>query len=211
MAKHCPTCGRSSDDVRFYGEFCEVCSSGKLKAKLPTMIEAERCKVCSKIRTKEGWKEEDRQSLHSIISQRIKGYKIHLIGYSGNKAQIYVTDQEGKEPLSAETELEIKYLKRMCDSCNKRAGGYYEAVIQLRGDPDRIDRFIEKVNRYVEARGEFIARVDRADNGMNVFVSSKGVVSAFISERDIKANRSYTLNGLKSGKKVYRHTYAIRL
>ena len=50
------------------------------------------------------------------------------------------------------------------------------------------------------------------DNGYDVYVSNKLLANAFIAERNIVAKTSYTLSGLnKSGKKVYKNTYAIRL
>jgi len=212
VVKHCPICNSSSADVRFYGEFCEKCSSDKLREKLPSEVEVFRCRVCGKIRTKEGELEEDKKSLLLVIQQRLVKYKVRLISYADEKAVIDVVDQKGEQPLATEKEVAIKYRKMTCESCYKKIGGYYEAVLQLRGDDERIARFMEKFERYNESRHQFIAKTEKVDNGYDVYVSSKAVASAYISEKNLTATTSYTLSGLnKSGKKVYKNTYAIRL
>lgn len=212
MVKHCPICNKSSAEVRFFGEFCEKCASDKLKERLPTEVVVERCRVCGKIRTKEGTRPEDKSSLLSVIQQRFIKFKVHLISFGDGKALIDVVDQRNDQPLATETEVAIKYKKMTCESDYKRIGGYYEATIQLRGEDERIERFIERLTRYFENRGEFIAKIEKVDNGVDVYVSNKLLTNAFISDRDIVAKTSYTLSGLnKSGKKVYKNTYAIRL
>ncbi len=212
VAKHCPICNRTSNVIRFYGEFCEKCAGEMLGEKIPVVIEIERCKKCGRIRTKEGMKEEDGKSLNLAAESKLKNYRIKLIEYSKDKALFDIVLDEGRQGrLSIEKEIGLEYKNITCESCYKRIGGYHEAVFQLRGDPERIERFVEKVGRYMEARGEFIARVDKVEGGLNVFISSKKSANAFISERDIAATASYTLMGLKSGKRIYKNTYAIRL
>ena len=152
VVKHCPICNKSSADVRFYGEFCEKCASDKLKERLPTEVEVERCRVCGKIRTKEGARTEDKSSLLSVIQQRFIKFKVYLISFGDGKALIDVVDQRNDQPLATEKEVAIKYRKMTCESCYKRIGGYYEATIQLRGDDERIERFMERLTRYFENR-----------------------------------------------------------
>lgn len=212
VAKHCPICNRTSAEIRFYGEFCEKCAGERLGTDVPGIIEIERCKKCGRIKTKEGMKEEEGKSLNLAISPKLKDYKVKLIDYSKDKALLDIVLDEGREGrLSIEKEVILKYKNMTCESCYKRVGGYHEAVFQLRGDPERIERFVGKVSKYLDVRGEFIARVDKVEGGLNVFISSKKSANAFISERDIVATPSYTLMGLKSGKRIYKNTYSIRL
>jgi len=212
LAKHCPICNNSSAEVRFYGEFCEKCASDKLREKLQDEVVVERCRVCGKIRTKEGTRQEDKQSLLSAIQQQFIKFKVHLISYQDGRAILDVVDNSKDQPLATEKGVAVKYRKMTCESCYKRIGGYYEATLQLRGDDERIARFVERLTRYFENRSEFVAKVEKVDNGYDVYVSSKLLANAFISEREIVAKTSYTLSGLnRSGKKVYKNTYAIRL
>lgn len=211
MAKHCPICNRSSEDIKFYGEFCEICASDKLREKLPDTVEVERCKICGKIRTREGMREENRQSVHLVLQSRIKNYVIHVLEYEPGKAVIEAVEEGRHGKLTASKDVILTYKKITCESCYKKIGGYHEAVFQLRGDPERIQRFIERFTRWLENREEYIARVDKAEGGVNAYISSKTAANAFIHEREIVAKASYTLMGLKNGKRVYKNTYAIRL
>ncbi len=212
MVKHCPTCNRNSNEIRFVGEFCEKCASDKLGEKLPLVLEVEKCRVCGRIRTKEGMLQEDKMSLNLAIQQRLTKFRVKVISYGPGRAVADVVAEAARDTVSTEKEFELKYRKITCDSCYKRIGGYYEATLQLRGEAERISRFIERVSRYLEERDSFVAKVEKVDNGYDVFVSNKAAVAAFISEKDIVAKTSYTLSGVnKSGKKVYKNTYAIRL
>lgn len=212
MVKHCPICNRSSADIRFVGEFCEKCASDKLREKLPNEVEVERCRVCGRIRTREGVREEDKPSLNSVIQQRLIKFRVKVISYGEGKALLDVVGENNGQQVATEKEVGIKYGKMTCDSCYKKIGGYYEATIQLRGDEERAARFMERLRRYFEERNEFISKVEKVDNGYDVYVSSKAVAGAFIKEKELTVTTSYTLSGLnKSGKKVYKNTYAIRL
>ena len=70
---------------------------------------------------------------------------------------------------------------------------------------------ISKVNKYFERHQEFVTKIEQIDNGYDMYLSSKKLVTAFLSLMNIKATVSYTLHGLRKGKKIYRNTYSIRL
>ncbi len=212
MPKRCPICNRSSDEIRFVGELCEKCAGDKLRERLPVQVEIERCRVCGKIRTKEGIREEDKDSLQSVMQQRFNRYKIRLISFGEGRALLDVVDHGWDQSFATEKDVQIKYNKITCESCYRRLGGYYEALLQLRGEQERMERFIERFKRYTEDRGEFIADLKEVEGGYDIYMSSKALAAAYLKEREIKAKTSYTLSGLdRSGKKVYKNTYAIRL
>lgn len=212
MVKHCPICNASSADVIFAGELCSKCAGKKLEEKLPPLVKVERCRICGRIQTKEGVMDIDQKSLQLIIQQRLNKFKINLISHEDNKAVIDVVEEGWSHPVVTEKEIEIKYSKMTCESCYKKQGGYFEATMQLRGDEERAQRFAERFKRYIEERGGFIAEVKKVEGGYDIYTSSKAIAAAYLKEKEIKAKASYTLSGLnKSGKKVYKNTYAIRL
>ncbi len=212
MAKHCPICNASSDDVVFVGEFCSKCAGKKLEEKLPELIKIERCRICGRIQTKEGVMEIDRKSLQIVMQQRLNKFKVNLVSYGDDKAVLDIVEEGWSQPVAAEKEVNIKYTKMTCESCYKKQGGYFEATLQLRGDEERAERFAERFKRYIEERGGFISEVKKVEGGYDVYASNKSDAAAYLKEKDIKAKASYTLSGLnKSGKKVYKNTYAIRL
>ncbi|HIH50177.1 TPA: hypothetical protein HA291_01835, partial [Candidatus Micrarchaeota archaeon] len=89
--------------------------------------------------------------------------------------------------------------------------GYYEALVQLRGDWDRINSLIRNITKYVERRNGFIAKIEKVENGKDVYLSDKLMANAFFHDYDLKPTRSFRLYGMKRGKKVYRNTYSLRL
>lgn len=212
MAKRCPTCNRSSDEIAFVGEFCRSCASKRFSEKIPAEVEIERCRVCGGIRTKEGIREESKLSLNSAIGQRLTKFKVKVIQYNQGKALLDVVGDVPGGSVSTEKEVEIRYKKMTCETCYKKIGGYYEATVQLRGEPERVSRFAERISRYVENHNGFIAKVENVEGGLDIYISNKSLASGFISEKGLKATLSSTLSGLNnSGKKVYKNTYAIRV
>lgn len=212
LVKHCPVCNRSSNDVEFYGEFCRFCMEDRLKRKIPHNIEINFCKRCGKIKVKGAFVKPNGKRLESVISSAIKGYEINLINYADTSARIEAAEKEGDLVARAEKEIALSYKKTLCEVCYKRASSYYEAVMQLRGSPDRIERFTKKIKAYLESRGAFVARAEEVDNGSDVYVSSKRLAGEFIADNRLAAKISYTLYGLdKRGRRVYRHTYSVRL
>ena len=154
----------------------------------------------------------DQKSLQLIIQQRLNKFKISMVSHTDDKAVIDVVEEGWSHPVATEKEIEIKYSKMTCESCYKKQGGYFEATLQLRGDDERAERFAERFKKYIEERGGFISEVKKVEGGYDIYVNSKVLASAYLREREIKATASYTLSGLnKSGKKVYKNTYAIRL
>lgn len=213
MSKRCPTCGKTSDNIQFYGQFCKNCVEKTLSESLPINAEVILCKNCGKIRLQGKFVKDTGQNMQEVLQSIFKNYSIILIDYDVDNSTADVSfgkDKDG-ELINVEKKIELRFKKTLCENCNRRAGSYYEAVMQLRGNKERMERFIERVNKYFERRGEFIAKVKEADKGYDVYLSNKKLASAYISSHNLESVNSYTLYGVKQGKKVYRHTYSIRL
>ncbi|MEM0201261.1 MAG: NMD3-related protein [Candidatus Micrarchaeaceae archaeon] len=213
MSKRCPTCGRTSDNIQFYGQFCKKCKEKTISELLPTFADIILCKNCGKIRFQGRFVKDTGQNMQELLQSIFKNYKIVLIDYNvdDSTAGISFGKEEGSEIISVDKKIELRFKKTLCENCNRRAGSYYEAVMQLRGNNERMERFIERVNKYFERRGEFIAKVKKVDNGYDVYLSNKKLASAYISSHNLESVNSYTLYGVKHGKKVFRHTHSIRL
>ncbi len=211
MAKYCPTCNRSSQDFRFYGQFCEVCSIKKMEESLPKRIEIKECRSCLRLKSRHEFILNNEESLEQILKERFTGYDLELLFVDESKAVARITEHTPEGPLSVEKELEIVIGKTTCDNCARKAGGYYEAIIQLRGRREKMDKFIDKTRRYFEGHNAFVAKVKEEDNGFDIYLSDKKLARAFIAEMRLVPNTSYTLYGMKNGKRLYRNTYAVRI
>ncbi|MDE1870490.1 MAG: hypothetical protein KGH71_05955 [Candidatus Micrarchaeota archaeon] len=210
MARHCPTCNRSSDDIRFFGEFCEICTIEKLGRKIPTELKITICKRCDRLRFGNEFIERDDALLGDLLQKGFKEWDVKLISSTGDAAIVELAKPD-QHIDGIRQEIKLIYQKQLCPKCNRRAASYYEGIIQLRGSPERVQKMLQKLEKVFEANDEFFSRVDPVNNGINVFISSKKLAAAFMSERGLKPTMSYELYGLKNGKKLYRNTYALHL
>ena len=211
MPRYCPTCNRSSDTVKFYGSFCEFCTKEKFSNSLKRLVEVTRCKNCERIRKGSFFVEATGRNMDELLASKFHGYRVHLINLTGRLATVDITEATPEGDLSIEKGIEIKYNKVLCEKCYKRMSDYYEAVIQLRGSKERIDKFVERIYKFFEKQDEYVSQLKDVDNGIDVFVSNKKTAGAFMSEYDLKPNVSFTLYGEKNGRRIYKNTYALHL
>ncbi len=209
MPKYCPTCGNSSEKSRFFGNFCESCTKEKFSKGLPLIISISRCKRCGKIKAGGSYADPTTRNLEIAIGQQFGKNRVYLIEYEGSRAKLEVSFDTDHGTIAANHEVEIAYKKVLCEMCYKKACNYHEAVIQLRGNNHRINRFIEKVSRYFDLNNEFISKIEQADNGMDVYVSNKRMAAGLISKMKLHPTTSFTLAGVKNGKRIYKNTYAL--
>ncbi|MCL5100716.1 MAG: 60S ribosomal export protein NMD3 [Candidatus Marsarchaeota archaeon] len=208
MPKHCPICNRTSDKTLFYGEFCRYCAESKLDSKLPTSIDVKKCKRCGKIWVGEAFVEPNGLQVEKFLKQKLRGYKVHLMDLNESRVVADISEIDGP---SVTKPMALNYISTLCTTCSRKASSYYEAVFQLRGNNSKMLKFIKDVEKYFIKRDGFITKIEEDPNGYNIYLSSKKLASGFVSIHNLKPNMSYTLYGLKNGKKVYRNTYAIRL
>jgi NMD protein affecting ribosome stability and mRNA decay len=165
-----------------------------------------------RIRTRDGYKELNKESLASAIGSSIRGkFKVAITGFTETMAYANLTYYTDPGSVTFEKKISIRRTHEMCTSCFRRRSGYFEATVQLRGNPERIQSMIRKLTKYIERRGGFITKVEEVTNGIDVYTSDKLATSEFFKEYELKPGRSYTLYGLKHGNKLYRNTYVLRL
>jgi NMD protein affecting ribosome stability and mRNA decay len=208
--KRCPICNRSSEEVSFYGEFCVDCAGKRLKSKMQNEIDMTVCKDCRRIKVAGIFMEIGDKSVEQLLGSALKHYSVRLIHFSNGIARIRVKE-EGHEGPAVEMNVHIKQLITLCDSCAKKRAGYYEAVVQLRGDEGKVKRTAVSLGRYLDKNGAFITKTEEKEHGVDIFTSDKKSTLAFISSRHLKWKGSFELHGEKAGRKLYRNTYFITL
>jgi NMD protein affecting ribosome stability and mRNA decay len=90
------------------------------------------------------------------------------------------------------------------------AGGYYEAIIQLRGRPERVRRWRKELTEEL-LKYTFISGIEDLKEGVDIKVGSSRQALSLIKDlgfRDYLITKK--LWGLKEGKRVYRTTFALR-
>ncbi len=238
IRKICPICGAETE--KLYDNLCRECYvKSKEFLKIKDTIEAQVCKDCLKYLRKNSWKfvsenyEEVLEELtYALIEDNIKVKEIEnsvaeieileidpYNNFCRANVRIYgkIDDIEYKE----EKEVEIKVKLVQCKDCARKARGYYESILQIRGankeELEEIKRVIyENIKNFSrEDSKAFVSKEERLKEGLNFYMGSKKVARkiANILKKKYNAviNESKKLYGLKDGKEVYRYTISVRL
>jgi nonsense-mediated mRNA decay protein 3 len=213
--KYCPICNTASDKSEFVGEICISCFRKKGLHNLPGKLEIARCKRCGRVKSPLGWRWDKEATLNAIAERglKTKNYKVSLksLDYKAGKATaVFTTEVDGKS-VDIEKEIELEVKNAICDACYKKAAGYYEAVVQIRGNLGKVETVIGRLTRYLEKRNAFVAKIDEYSYGSDVFTSDKKMTQSFLDGYRLHARKSFQLYGVKNGKKVYRHIYSVEL
>ncbi len=90
----------------------------------------------------------------------------------------------------------------------KLSGGYYEAMIQVRGDNK--EAILRKVHQIIPEKS--ITGIEQLKEGFNVKImrKSNAAAAAAALRGKYSVKESYKVGGSKKGQMVYRNYYAVR-
>jgi len=231
MKVMCPKCGRW--EIAING-LCKVCFfQGKLKQEeFPEVMTCNVCPSCG-VASYKGWEDMDLEELvikalnanltdyehFSIEDLELQSHGHHL-EYRFLLAMIGASDREG---LCKEFTGRVNLPKLQCVPCSKQAGGYYESIIQVRGTGKSLDsreksEISDIVNETLEAQDNkmsYVAKFKEKDGGFDYYISTqraaKQVLAALGMRFGVSHSSSATLVGEKSGKRIYRVTFLLRI
>ena len=231
MERICPRCGASSQKTPFVEEFCLPCHLESKQRVLPTSVEIVICPTTGKIRVSgnpdtsdrpqryamskkkigEKWIKPDNSLLKQIIKRPFKraGFECKY-KMKDNFVTILFEGVDGgiieyKHPLN------IIYKKLLSPMAGRAAGGYFEAIIQLRGDRLQIERYRKKILKALD-RHTFIAKEEKLPEGIDIYVGQKEQLQEILRDMKLKTVRSKTLSGQRRDtKRLYRDTFLVRL
>lgn len=214
MTIYCPTCNNSSDKVMFVGEFCEECTIKRLRKQVPDQVEVYFCRICGRVKAGQEYYKPEPKAIAAAIEEylHIKNARVkieRLDDYKGMATLRFHIDVDGTK-VTFEKEVRLKRLHKTCSRCLKERSGYFEATVQLRGVPEKVENTVEKISRYISRYGAFVTKVERVDNGLDVYTSDKKATAQFFASRGLKPKVSYVLAGLRRNRRVYKHVYLLR-
>jgi nonsense-mediated mRNA decay protein 3 len=218
MTLYCPTCNRSSDECRFIGDFCEYCIAARLKRKMPEMVKVYQCRFCKRMKvgnTFLGDGEDDMKALGKAIRVALRmgeDSKVRVNEYTNwGMARCMIQMQYEGQRIDFDANMRVKMLHETCQRCYRMSAGYYQAVMQLRGNRVKMDKLVSKIEWFMKKNGGFVTKIVDEENGVDVYVSDKEIAASFFVYVRLKPTKSFRLFGVKRGKKVYRNTYAVHL
>lgn len=215
MEKRCPICNASSAEREFAGEICVECLAERLAktAHIPESVTINICRSCGKVGVgKEFFRNSNRAISEAIEHQLLPlGFKVKAARIIDNHVSVRFYKDIDDEEVGFTRSIRVRIRDAMCTQCTMKSGGYYQAVVQLRGDLEKIEKMKGKITQFVERRDEFISKVVKHRSGYDMYVSDKHTIAGFFSAYRINPTKSFVLAGVKSGKKVYRNIYSVKL
>lgn len=204
----CIKCGAKKGSKPFIGLFCIDCYIPKIK--LPKKMVVEVCKKCNRIKIKGEWKKTTFHKLGDYLGSKIKGSDVKNAWVDINNKCAYITlSKNDKIKIKRKVNVEVKY--SICKECSRISGGYYEAIIQVRGNIEKIEKISEKIIRRLN-KHSFVSKIEELKEGINIYAGSSKEALTIIKELGFKGYKiSRKLAGLKEGKRIYRLTIAIRI
>jgi nonsense-mediated mRNA decay protein 3 len=207
-------CGKKTD--KLIEGYCTDCyKKEKESLKIPEKFSFTVCSKCKRFKINNKWKWKEIMNLVREKADLKSDVRLSLEKYN-NTNYIFVADS-GK---GRKYEIRVHLNRIMCPDCTRRHGGYYEAILQVRGDEELIDEkvidFIE--NKFLELEKSdkrAFFRVKETKGGLDFYIGSKAAankVSKLLKMRfgaDIK--KSFKLYGKKEGRNVYRNVISARI
>jgi nonsense-mediated mRNA decay protein 3 len=199
--KFCFVCGKKTE--KLIEGYCEDCYNEKFNlVKIPKEVRVIVCSKCKKIKSGIRW---ENIRVEDFLKRNIKPLgKDVKIEVRGNRIFVTGTLEKSKKSKEESHEINLKLVKTLCLMCSQKLGGYYETVIQLRGNAtNEILNFTDKkINETSFYRSEAVK------GGFDFYVGNKSVandVAELLKKKyKFKISKSYKLFTKKDGQDIYR-------
>ena len=237
----CPRCGRETTQEGL----CEACFAEKYVVfDIPRVIEVVICAKCPSYKVGELWvstklktyeelaKKATNKNIRLLLNVN-KDVKDQAVTISSDfvnpnilKAHVTVEGAIEGRHVKTEADVEARIRKETCDVCSRIAGGYYEAIIQIRAsgrlptkkEIARCMKIADDNMVRAEKAGDRLAFVsdimelpEGADIYMGSTASARQISRSIVNEMGGTIIESPKLVGEKEGKGLYRVTFAVRL
>lgn len=234
----CPRCGRDVENL--LDGSCAQCASERLPLlTLPLVIDAVVCAHCGRLQTGSTWHPlaKDRnlrveQVLRDYLrlDPRVRAPEWRFDDTWEDVRNVVVqTTMTGtleKIALERAATTRIRFKNGACPDCSREVGGYFEAIVQLRGSqgtdlarllPRIEDELIGRLEAYKEEGrpNSFIGKVEKMRHGTDYYFGSKEAarqIALELADRyGAETEESTKLVGRKDGRDLLRSTHLVRL
>ncbi len=199
LMNFCPKCGK---DAELVDGLCADCLA-KMTDFATVKNRFVKCPVCKRWLSKGLWKDFE-SAVKDAMKTKGKLIDFHVFDNTNNFTAEYSVDYTG-HVFSGTIKTKPLIQSKLCDDCSKERGGYYEAVIQLRGGWARAFEY----SRWVAT-----SKIDMRKEGPDLYVmkfSEGNKLVAFLKKKfkpEVKESSSQA--GMKEGKHISRKTIMLR-
>jgi len=205
----CPKCGKTSDKAKFIESFCVDCYPVNVRVPEKKFI-IKHCKHCDKMFLRGEWLRFNPKKIEDHIASKCKG-DFERAEYNLEDGIITFTIKKGDSEITVEKPYEIDFEIVTCKICSRKSGGYFEAIVQLRGKENRVEKY-RKLFEHRLSKRTFIGKETPHKQGIDLYIGSTKAVLELVQELGFDAKITRKLVGVtEAGKKAYRTTFAIRL
>lgn len=204
MEDICIKCGEKGK--KMINLLCVDCYQPKI---VIPKIEIEVCKHCGRVRIRGKFVDYSEEEIEEYVEEKIKGESVLSVVFILEKEKAFITLKENPE-VEVERDCKVRFVDVTCKDCSRMLGGYYEAIIQLRGNWERIKR-IKEIVQHKLYENTFISKEDIKKEGIDLYVGSSKHAIEVIRKLGLKYKLSRKLAGMREGKRLYRLTIAVKL
>jgi nonsense-mediated mRNA decay protein 3 len=206
MSIICPKCGRDNSSIPFVGAFCTDCYPIRVLA--PAKIEVRVCKSCGMMFLKGEWMPSSPAKIAAYVASKCKGDFTDVM-YDTERQVATFLIVKGDNKMEAERFVKLDRIVTTCPRCSRVSGGYYEAIIQLRGNAKQVESRAAAMMKKL-AKVTFISKTEEKDNGVDIYVGDSKAVVGLMAELGMRALITKKLVGRDEGKQLYRTTFLVR-
>lgn len=210
--KFCFLCGKETE--KLIEGYCKECFEKEFQlVKVSKEIEIIKCNKCEKFQFKNKWVDELDEAIVKNVKKLGDDVKVKVHVLNG-KVHVYAKGFIKGHEKQETYHVDVKIKKIICKDCSRSGGGYYEAVLQLRGNTtDDILELIEKTLEKSRNRKAFY-KTKELKEGIDYYVGSKSVANKLaetLRKKGYKVKKTFKLITRKDGRNVYRTTISVRI
>jgi len=236
----CPECGEPTQAGEGEESVCDDCYVERLDVlDVPEEVVVEVCSRCGSYVRDGDWVSHDehvpdedvavravKEATRVHVEAREPSLVLGIAGQDPNKLEVHVEVVAVARGRGVEEDevVTVTLDRASCPTCSKRAGGYYESVVQVRAEgreptEEETERALEHAydvaGKDYSDRDTFVTRTEEVRGGLDIYMSTNTagtqVARRLTDEYGGSYDDSPTLVGERDGEELYRVTYSVFL
>jgi 60S ribosomal export protein NMD3 len=234
----CPLCGREVAEL--LSGLCTQCASERRPfLHAPEYVDVTRCAHCGRLEKRGTFvpAPSDNEGLVRAaipndvdVDPDVAGAQLDVVldweDERNAMARLRLTGSFHGHPVAREGESRVRLKQTACPDCSRRYGGYFEAIVQVRAEDERIlrlegDRVLHRINEALEGyreeqrTGAYASKTERVRGGFDLYMGSQEVARLVARELAEVYGADYAesskLVGRRDGRDLLRFTLRVRL
>ncbi|MCX8166651.1 MAG: 60S ribosomal export protein NMD3 [Candidatus Micrarchaeota archaeon] len=209
MKQICPICGRSDVTILPNSNICVNCYNPEIKIK--EKLDIYVCPSCDKYLYGK-WKTLNEIAFKKFLKNKLKLKNGNIEEFDLNNKFITVSMTLNDVKFKTTRKVNFNLKKLLCSDCSRKSSGYYEAIIQLRGNNKlKLEKKFNKITSGLE-KMTFISKIIKLKNnaGYDIYVGNKQKVFELLNKLELRFKTTRKIAGRIDGNDVYRTTFLVR-